>query len=108
MCVAGCRMLSATCFAALIAGGVISATGWMQADPILSAGVALLTVRSGWWIARESAHILLEGAPTNLHSARVERELLATAATVQIELVECAEEDFAAGEAVARAGVHSS
>ena len=62
--------------AALIAGGVILLTGWMAADPILSAVVALLMVRGGWRIARESAHILLEGAPTNFDSARVERELL--------------------------------
>jgi cobalt-zinc-cadmium efflux system protein len=62
--------------AALIAGGVILLTGWMPADPILSAVVALLMVRSGWRIARESAHILLEGTPTNFDSARVERELL--------------------------------
>jgi cobalt-zinc-cadmium efflux system protein len=62
--------------AALIAGGVILLTGWMAADPILSALVALLMVRSGWRIARESAHILLEGTPTNFDSGRVERELL--------------------------------
>jgi cobalt-zinc-cadmium efflux system protein len=62
--------------AALIAGGVIVFWGWMAADPILSAVVALLMVRSGWRIARESAHILLEGTPTHLDSAQVERELL--------------------------------
>jgi cobalt-zinc-cadmium efflux system protein len=62
--------------AALIAGGVILLTGWMAADPILSAVVALLMVRSGWRIVRESAHILLEGTPANFDSARVERELL--------------------------------
>jgi cobalt-zinc-cadmium efflux system protein len=62
--------------AALIAGAVILLTGWMPADPILSAVVALFMVRSGWRIARESAHILLEGAPANFDSARVERELL--------------------------------
>jgi hypothetical protein len=57
-----------------------------------------------------TAHILLEGVPTNLDSTRVERELLAAAATVQIKLVACAEEDCASGEAVAREGVaiHSS
>jgi cobalt-zinc-cadmium efflux system protein len=63
--------------AALIAGGVILLTGWMAADPILSAVVALLMVRSGWRIARESAHILLEGTPATFEVARVRRELLA-------------------------------
>ena len=51
--------------AALIAGGVILLFGWMSADPLLSAVVALLMVRGGWQIARESAHILLEGAPAD-------------------------------------------
>jgi cobalt-zinc-cadmium efflux system protein len=63
--------------AALIAGGVIVLTGWMPADPILSVVVALLMVRGGWRISRESAHILLEGAPANGDPTRVERELLA-------------------------------
>jgi cobalt-zinc-cadmium efflux system protein len=63
-------------FAALVAGGVILLTGWMAADPILSALVALIMVRSGWQIARESAHILLEGAPVNFDGGQVQRELL--------------------------------
>ena len=62
--------------AALLAGAVILLFGWMPADPILSAVVALLMVRSGWLIARESAHILLEGAPADTDGARVTRELL--------------------------------
>ncbi len=68
--------------AALIAGGVIVLTGWMPVDPILSAVVALLMVISGWRIAREAAHILLEGAPANCDSARVGRELLSAVPAV--------------------------
>jgi cobalt-zinc-cadmium efflux system protein len=64
--------------AALIAGGVIMLTGWMPVDAILSSVVALLMVVSGWGICRESAHILLEGAPSNCDPARVERELLSS------------------------------
>jgi len=64
--------------AALIAGIVIIATGWVPADPILSGVVALLMVRSGWRISRESAHILLEGAPAGCDGARIEKELSAT------------------------------
>jgi cobalt-zinc-cadmium efflux system protein len=63
--------------AALLAGGVILLTGWMPADPILSAVVAILMVRGGWRISRESAHILLEGAPANCDGERVGRELSA-------------------------------
>jgi cobalt-zinc-cadmium efflux system protein len=68
--------------AALIAGGVIVITGWMPADPILSAVVALLMVRSGWRISRESAHILLEGAPASCDAVRIERELSSAVPTV--------------------------
>ncbi len=68
--------------AALIAGGVILLTGWMPVDPILSAVVALLMVISGWRIAREAAHILLEGAPANCDSERVQRELLSAVPAV--------------------------
>ena len=61
--------------AALIAGGVIIFTGWMPADPVLSAVVAVIMVRSGWRISRESAHILLEGAPAGCDGERIVREL---------------------------------
>ena len=61
--------------AALAAGAVIVATGWMPIDPILSALVALLMIRSGWTIARQSAHVLLEGAPPHFDIAAVEAEL---------------------------------
>jgi cobalt-zinc-cadmium efflux system protein len=63
--------------AALIAGLVIVATGWMPIDPLLSAVVAILMVRSGWRISRESAHILLEGTPDGLDEKQVERVLRA-------------------------------
>ena len=69
-------------FAALIAGGLILLEGWMAADPILSAVVALIMVRSGWQIARESAHILLEGAPAGFDSERFERALRASVPAV--------------------------
>ena len=63
--------------AALIAGVVILASAWMPIDAILSALVALLMIRSGWAIARESAHILLEGAPEGLDSEVVQTTLRA-------------------------------
>lgn len=53
--------------AAAIAGAlIIMATGWVQADPILSILVALIILRSAWSVTSESAHILLEGAPTHV------------------------------------------
>ncbi len=63
--------------AALIAGLVILATHWMPIDPLLSAVVAVLMIRSGWRIALESAHILLEGTPDGLDPTQVEKALRA-------------------------------
>jgi cobalt-zinc-cadmium efflux system protein len=68
--------------AALIAGGIIIATGWMPADPLLSAVVALIMIRGGWRITRESAHILLEGAPAGYDQSRIARELCAAVPAV--------------------------
>jgi cobalt-zinc-cadmium efflux system protein len=49
--------------AAITAAGVILATGWHAADPLLSLVVAVLITRSAVLILRESGHILLEGSP---------------------------------------------
>ncbi|MEO1150435.1 MAG: cation diffusion facilitator family transporter [Pseudomonadota bacterium] len=52
--------------AAILAALVIMATGWMQIDPLLSILVGVLIARSAVSLVRESAHILLEGAPTHI------------------------------------------
>jgi cobalt-zinc-cadmium efflux system protein len=49
--------------AAIAAAGIILATNWTPADPLLSVVVALLVLKTGWDITRESGHILLEGVP---------------------------------------------
>ncbi len=61
--------------AAIVAAGVIMATGWVQADPILSVVVALIILRSAWSLTAESAHILLEGAPGNINLEHVTHDL---------------------------------
>ncbi|QCU72739.1 cation transporter [Luteimonas yindakuii] len=52
--------------AAIIAALVIHATGWMAIDPILSALVCLLILRSAWSLLRGAFHILMEGAPPDI------------------------------------------
>src|SRR5262245_58482746 len=47
--------------AAIAAALVIMATGWVQADPILSIVVALIILRTAWSVTSDSTHILLEG-----------------------------------------------
>lgn len=61
--------------AAIIAAGVIMATGWTPIDPLLSVLVALLIVRSAWDLVKRSAHILLEGTPANVPPADVKAVL---------------------------------
>lgn len=61
--------------AAIVAAGVILATGWMPIDPILSVFVAVLILRAAIKLMRESAHILLEGTPEGLEPERVRAAL---------------------------------
>ncbi|MEO0499796.1 MAG: cation diffusion facilitator family transporter [Pseudomonadota bacterium] len=63
--------------AAILAGGIIMATGWTPADPLLSVAVALIILRSAWAVTRDSAHILLEAAPAGLEADIVAADLMA-------------------------------
>ena len=67
---------------ALVAGLLILLTHWTPIDPILSMITAILIVRGGYRITRESAHILLEGTPTAFDAAEVERQIKAAVPTV--------------------------
>lgn len=53
--------------AALTAGIVISLTGWLAIDPILSVLVALLILVSTLNLLRETVHVLMEGVPRHIH-----------------------------------------
>ena len=63
--------------AALTASLVIIFTGWTPIDPILSVLVALLILRSAWFVVKASGHILLEGAPAGFDARKVEADLVA-------------------------------
>jgi cobalt-zinc-cadmium efflux system protein len=52
--------------AALVAGAVVYATGWMPIDPILSLVVALLILRSTLDLLRQSIGVLMERVPAHL------------------------------------------
>lgn len=53
--------------AAIVAAIVISMTGWLQIDPILSILVAVLIGVSAIRLVRETGFILLEGAPKSIN-----------------------------------------
>jgi cobalt-zinc-cadmium efflux system protein len=61
--------------AAIGASGLILWRGWLIADPLLSFAVSVLILRSGWQLVRNSAHVLLEGAPEGFDAHAVEHDL---------------------------------
>ena len=63
--------------AAIAAALVILWTGWMPIDPLLSVLVAILILRSAWFLIAESGHILLEAAPRGLDVRELEADLKA-------------------------------
>jgi len=62
--------------AASIAAIAILVSGWTAADPLLSLVVSALILRSAWALTRESAHVLLEGAPPGCDEQTIEAELM--------------------------------
>jgi cobalt-zinc-cadmium efflux system protein len=67
---------------ALLAGLLIFLIHWTPIDPILSMVTAMLIVRGGYRVTRESAHILLEGTPAAFDAATVEQQIKAAVPTV--------------------------
>jgi cobalt-zinc-cadmium efflux system protein len=61
--------------AAIGAGLAVTLFGYYRADPLLSAGIAVLVAVSGFRILRETAGILLEAAPPDLDVVAVERTI---------------------------------
>ncbi|XLZ71158.1 cation diffusion facilitator family transporter [Massilia sp. SR12] len=70
--------------AALIAGGVIMATGWMQIDPILSLLVSLLILKSTVSVLRESFHHLMEGVPDSTDYSQIGADLSAVPGVLSV------------------------
>jgi cobalt-zinc-cadmium efflux system protein len=62
--------------AAIAAAVIILLTGWTPIDPLLSIAVALLVLRSAWYITRQSAHILMEGSPQGLRPDLIQDDLV--------------------------------
>jgi cobalt-zinc-cadmium efflux system protein len=61
--------------AAVVAGAVIVATGWLPIDPILSLFVSALILRSTWMLLRASTQVLMEGVPAHLSYDEIGRAL---------------------------------
>lgn len=55
----------------IAAGLLVEITGWSLLDPLVSIGIALVICWGTWSVLRESMHILLEGVPFHLDSAKI-------------------------------------
>ena len=70
--------------ATAVAGAIILATGWGQADGIAALLVAALMFRSGWGLLRESGRVLLEAAPRGLDPQEIGRTLASEPHVVEV------------------------
>lgn len=57
--------------AVLVAAVLIMLTGWTLADPLASAGIALLIVPRTWRLLGQAVNVLLEGVPPHLDLAEI-------------------------------------
>ena len=51
---------------ALAAGGLVVATGWILADPLISVLITLLVLASAWRLIKESTDVLMEATPDHI------------------------------------------
>jgi cobalt-zinc-cadmium efflux system protein len=68
--------------AVILASGVIAATGWLRADPLASALVALMILPRTWILLCEAVDVLLEATPKGIDLAEIRRHVLDTPGVV--------------------------
>lgn len=62
--------------AAIISAIVIGATGWKVVDPLVTLIVCGLIARSAYFLTRDAAHVLLQGAPRDIDTEGLKASLL--------------------------------
>jgi cobalt-zinc-cadmium efflux system protein len=67
-----------------VAAIVILATGWVQADAIVSMFIGVLVLASAWGIVRDSTSILLEAAPRAIDAEALGRRLASAPGVVEV------------------------
>jgi cobalt-zinc-cadmium efflux system protein len=68
----------------VVAALVILATGWLEADPVVSILIALFVLASSWSILRDSTTILLEAAPKGIDTSAVGERLARAPGVVEV------------------------
>ncbi len=66
------------------AGVAILATGWLEADPLVSVLIGVLVLVSSWSILRDSTTILLEAAPSGIDTRTVGERLARAPGVVEV------------------------
>jgi cobalt-zinc-cadmium efflux system protein len=61
--------------AAIVAGGVILATGWTPIDPLLSLVTAVLILHATWRLLARTTGVLMEGVPAHLDYTEIGKAL---------------------------------
>lgn len=64
--------------AAILAGVAVWVFKWNVADPIISVLISILILWSAWKLVREAVGVLMEGTPTGLDAAEIEKTILKT------------------------------
>lgn len=68
----------------IVAAVVMLATGWMQADALVSVLIGVLILASSWTILRDSTSILLEATPRGIDARAVGERLAASPGVVDV------------------------
>lgn len=63
---------------AIVAGVIITLSGWYAADALIGMLIGVLIIWSSWHLIREATNILLEGTPAHISLAAVEDAILET------------------------------
>jgi cobalt-zinc-cadmium efflux system protein len=71
-------------FGVAVAAVVILATGWIEADPLVSLLIGVLVLVSAWSILRDSTAILLEATPRGVDADALGRRLAAAPGVVEV------------------------
>jgi cobalt-zinc-cadmium efflux system protein len=70
--------------AAVMAGAVIAATGWLPIDALLSLFICALMLLSGLRLLRDALHALMEGVPFGLSLTQVAQAMVAVPGVVAV------------------------
>ena len=69
---------------ALVAGGVIVATGWTPVDALASVVIAVLILASSWALVREAVDVLMEAVPAHVDLDALQQCLEQVPGTVEV------------------------